>query len=564
MLPAALMPKAATDVCITLLPSFDRMELVELNPVTGQLLHIGSIGFEGNPSNKSIPNIEAFEEQLKLLIEQSGINKRSAFRLILPSLYTRVVTKPEVENDDELEPLLQLECENFFIFKKMEPAVAWSVSARDDALLLAAYPKVERDRLLAVFEHLRLNVVAVELNYSSLLKGLAISQLLTEELENDQPWHLLVVQENLFFIAYLEGDKVVSVFEAPLSRGHDAESHWLNDISQDFTAFASGMVSQRLVLVNNTLQLASELLIKRLPTLPNEPVVIEQNALTVASLGASEPRYQCTLESLGSSLMANLPAITTLDFIPKSLQQAGQQHSLQTTGLLAVIALNVLAVVVVLASWGIISLVGVSESYELDQLQKKPSLTQTLTLSNANLTQRLFVAKALLHNKHMNDVVINTAINLPNHVWLDMVRVAPLSAGAEGATAYQLEGGSLTPDDVNGYLSKLNTLTKKQLASPGLGVRLNRLMGQPDEQAVDLLEVSKLDVSALNTNLPDLPPHYQWVMQSKTLDANQQQQLAAEVQAPPTAESTPAAGPPAGAPPPTAGYRAAHGGGTGG
>jgi hypothetical protein len=144
--------KPTTEVCLTLQASFDRMELVELNPATGELLHIGSIGFEGNPSNKSIANIEAFEEQLKLLLDQSGVNQKAPFRVVLPSLYTRVVNRPDTAiDDDELEPLLQLECENFFLFKKTEPAVAWAQAVAPEQLLLAGYPKVELDRLLQLF-----------------------------------------------------------------------------------------------------------------------------------------------------------------------------------------------------------------------------------------------------------------------------------------------------------------------------------------------------------------------------------------------------------------------------
>jgi hypothetical protein len=508
--------KPTTEVCLTLQASFDRMELVELNPATGELLHIGSIGFEGNPSNKSIANIEAFEEQLKLLLDQSGVNQKAPFRVVLPSLYTRVVNRPDTAiDDDELEPLLQLECENFFLFKKTEPAVAWAQAVAPEQLLLAGYPKVELDRLLQVFEHLKLTVVGVELNYTSLVKGIISTQLLTDEMESDLPWVLLVVQENVFFMASLQGERFVKTFEAPLSRGQGAESHWLNDISQDYAEFTAGAACHKLVLVNNTLQLSSELLLKRLAGVPPDPVVLEQNALTVASLGATEPRYPCTLESMGSSLLKAITEMTTLDFLPKSLKGQEETANLQATGLKVVIALNVAVVLIVFLGWASIALTGVSKTYELDQMTKQPSMTQTLTLENAQLVQRLFVAKALLHNKRANDFVINTAINLPDTVWLDVITVAPHASGTDATLQRQLQGGSLTPEDVNNYLGKLNQLLAPPAKPTPDQEKQALLLGEPLGQALPLLEVTKLDVSPVNTAMPNLPPFYQWVMQTK-------------------------------------------------
>jgi hypothetical protein len=180
-----------------------------------------------------------------------------------------------------------------------------------------------------------------------------------------------------------------------------------------------------------------------------------------------------------------------------------------------VIALNVATVLVVFLGWASITLMGVSKTYELDQMTKQPSMMQTLTLENTQLVQRLFVAKALLHNKRANDFLINTAINLPDTVWLDVINLAPHAEGTEATLQRQLQGGSLAPEDVNNYLGKLNQL----LAPPSKPTpeleKQALLLGEPLGQPLPLLEVTKLDISPLNASMPNLPPFYQWVMQTK-------------------------------------------------
>jgi hypothetical protein len=68
---------------------------------------------------------------------------------------------------------------------------------------------------------------------------------------------------------------------------------------------------------------------------------------------------------------------------------------------------------------------------------------------------------------------------------------------------------------VNNYLGKLNQLLA-QPTKPNLTQEKQALLlSEPLGQAPPLLEVTKLDISPVNTAMPNLPPFYQWVMQTK-------------------------------------------------
>ncbi|MGJ8493538.1 hypothetical protein ACR4XK_12100, partial [Glaesserella parasuis] len=112
--------------------------------------------------------------------------------------------------------------------------------------------KAELEKYVKIFQELGIPLLAIELNYFSMVRGLMATGAVSNLVNEGGRWCLLTVSDNSFFTAILEGVKIQKTADAWLSvTEEDSPSTTTQEVQQDFEAFVEGEAFEKLILVNN-------------------------------------------------------------------------------------------------------------------------------------------------------------------------------------------------------------------------------------------------------------------------------------------------------------------------
>ncbi|MBY0402612.1 MAG: hypothetical protein K2X66_01840 [Cyanobacteria bacterium] len=448
-------------ICIHVFPSLDSIEVVLLDPKRGNIEKAGSLPGSFDSITRQIEDPEMLTQVIKDLYSSQRISTTTPAILVVPSFFTREIDIPKEFGKEEVQVTLVSEAERFYIFKKNEPQVDW-ISLYENRVLYTAYPKSEIEKYCEAFQINKIPLMGIELNYFSILRGLFASGAIADEIEQQAKWCLLIVADYTFFAAICVGEKIEKTIEAPLSVGMNDELSAIIEIQQDFENFIEDEPLTKLILVNNSDKLDTNLLTGRLH-FQEQVLVIEQNPRTLRSRGDSNAIYPCSLEAIGGSLLKKYPELPHVNLLS---EEAMEQIMLAETRSKLVKVLwvaNGVVLLLCLVLWGVLYLVSVGKENDLKQMEEKIAAQKT-GQSTKEVLQKRFIKKSLEQNRLSNNLMVKIGALIPNELWVDSILVDYESL----INPYDVEikGGALTPELVSQFLNDI----KKEVAIPNLEV----------------------------------------------------------------------------------------------
>jgi hypothetical protein len=460
------------------LPSLDGVEIVHLDDREGKVDSAATLPLDIDPNSRSIDNIQQLTNTIRALFEHHRIPLNSPTVLTLPSFYTRELELPTQLADDELRMTLISEAERFIAFKKNEPQVDFELLS-DNRVLYTAYPRVEVDKFVNAFQELKIPLVAIDLNYTCILRGLVASGAIMDEITQGERWCLLCVADFSFFAMMLDGVNIQSILEAPLSVGAKDEYAAITEIQQDFEQFTGfDEPLGKLVLVNNSQRIQSSTLLNRLG-LSGEALTIEQNASTLRSRGAGDGRFPCTLEAIGGAYFREFPDLPTLSLLPQGTENLAEVEAIQETLFKGILFCSGLALVISLMLWGVMILLVLNQEATLNGMNKQ--LAQySRGMNVTGLRKKLFIQAAVDRNIQANNFLIRLGGAVPSDMWLTSLDLNFEKVnGDKIAPSLEMAGGSLKPEPVNAVFNEL----RKNLGWDGLSVDKLDLVTTEDGQS---------------------------------------------------------------------------------
>ncbi len=435
-------------VCVNLTPDLCNLELVQLTPSldgVGKSHAVPLMGFDG--VNRQIVSISAIGDSLRQLYDHCRIPLKTPAVLVLPSYLSREITLPSEFSEEELRYALTSEAERYYIFKKVEPMVAW-IPLEPQRLYYAAFPKPEIEQWAEAFQEVGIPLLQIDLNYLCLMRGLIHTGALAQQVSENTDWGLVFVSDFNFFIATGTGKDLRACLEIPMAKEVSNVFELMTDILQDFERMTESLSLQKLFLINaNPDRIPSAALMARL-TVPGQRFVIEQTAQTVGSLGADKPVYPCTLEGIGGCTHF----APKMNFAPTTgVDQIGL---IQTRSKLLPVMLMVNA-----ACLGLTALVWLVLSWQIGQIESEVNrLTEQMPKTSEiqgyqELRKGVFTKGAFNQNKLINDMIITLGEALPPQTWLESVTLKVTHV--DKPPQIHINGSTLEADPLSGFLNKL-------------------------------------------------------------------------------------------------------------
>ncbi|MEB3286731.1 MAG: hypothetical protein VKJ04_04450 [Vampirovibrionales bacterium] len=451
-------------VCINVFATLDYIELVQLNDETRDIQLTASIPCRFDPTTRQLIDIELLTQGIKDLFNSNRIPFSTPVVVVLPSLLTREFDVPADLNRDELMMMATSEAERFNIFKNLETHLD-ILKLSSGQYVYSAYPKTEIEKLQMVFNELKINLKAIEINYFSIMRGLLATGTIAEEAASQDPWGLMVINENTFFISILEGLQFLTLSETLLSQNIE-RNDLLSEIKDDYDSFTRHKGFVKLVVVNNNTRLTTDEVLSHLNL--DIPVAnIDQKAVNLISRGASEGSLPCTLESIGGVFLPEIKELPSLNLKPRGGLNIESIDELRRKSFYIGMALCGVIFILLLFCWGLLALLVNLKMEEVKTLTAQQSESSPVKDANkfAEVQRKLFIKKARNQNILLNNTMVNIGKAIDRDSWVNKLALTnPLTESSDEETLpinILMDGASLSTDKLNAFTTQLNTLLKR-------------------------------------------------------------------------------------------------------
>jgi hypothetical protein len=434
-------------VCINIFPSLDYVELVQCDEKSGEIEKASSLPCQFDQANRQMGDKEQMVHTIRDLYSLHGLSLNTPAVLVLPSFFTREIELPAEFSKEELRFALVSEAERFYVFKKNEPQIDW-YSLESDRLLYSAFPKPEIEKYMQVFQELKIPLLSIELSYFSVLRGLVSStSAVSQEIENNERWCLLVISDNGFFASVQEGVKITKTMDAPLSASDEDENAAIQELQQDFETFSDMETFTKLILVNNANRINSEALLSRLSYQGNL-ILIEQNMLTLGSRGSQDGQFPCSLEGIGGVFYTKFPEFPRMNFLLESGEDIVGILEYRKRAFAWLLIANAAVFFLCLLAWAVMALM----IWQKDQ--ERESITRQIAKLGASgqpaqlqeIQRKQYIKKVVDQNVKVNNALVRLGSSISPQVWLEKIQID--AANLEKPLIISIEGRSTELEQV--------------------------------------------------------------------------------------------------------------------
>lgn len=312
---------APTTECVGVYISADsKMEVIVYNKDSGEVRKCEKVDVQYDQVQRQV-DIAEFASALVTTINSLKPPLNAPVYLSLPNILTSIKTLPSDLEDVEVDIALNSEAEKSYIFKKFEPKISWSLLSTSDHDLTSTYlysvlQKEQVDQIQQIFSANNLKLVAIDNSFTSLLRGLAVSGLIKENIETGSAWGTVIVSFNNYIITRFQGSEIIDTAEVPIAlKSGDNESLY-STISSTISERLGQENLDNLYLVSQTDDFSTETLAERVNLICNIQS-IENNMLQGKPLFLSisgESLEPLSLESVGTACWGSTPIDLNFNF----------------------------------------------------------------------------------------------------------------------------------------------------------------------------------------------------------------------------------------------------------
>lgn len=175
-----------------------------------------------NETSKDIADYESFKNAVSEMFDELRLNPKCNVIVNVPLVSLGTMNLPLILSDDAMQVSITSEVEQTYIFRRMEPTIAWqdiNVNQSTDSrkILYSAIQSPVVDNIKAVIETLGATLVGIDVSVASYLRALDFTGLTNAQMQDNITWNLMIVNSTGYSLVSLVGKHVVDYYEEPLA-----------------------------------------------------------------------------------------------------------------------------------------------------------------------------------------------------------------------------------------------------------------------------------------------------------------------------------------------------------
>jgi|GEM_PF-2645111 len=443
--------------------SDSKIEVSYYNIITQEIYAVEKTELQYNQVLREV-NLAEFESTLLFLLNKMEVPTNCPICICLPHILTSIKSMPSDLEDLEIELALSSEAEKSYIFKKTEPKPSWAFLSENTANLTHKYlysvlQKKQTEKIGEILDKNGLKLLCIDVSFTSLLRGLECSGVLSENIENHFKWCLIIISANNYVIAKFEGENILNVIENPLALRSIEPEVLYPTLNSTISEKLQHEELSNIYLVSQTQEFVAEKLashiklMSKIHTIDNNK--FNNNPLFISSKPSVEP---ISPESIGVACWENSKINLNLNFADKSakteihgvLGQIGLKKPIHLYLLGGIIASLLTIILLSLSLWGLSAFLSSQIYHHSIKINE---------LKRLNITpDKKFNAKNVFYSTYVKNQDLLTSYDaigavIPEKLWVDSFFI-------DSELNVRIKGKSYNVDDIITYFENLQKTAK--------------------------------------------------------------------------------------------------------
>lgn len=223
-----------------------------------------------NETSRDIADYDRFKDAVEEMFEELKINPKCNVVVNLPLVSLGTMSFPLLLADEAIATGIVSEVEQTYIFRRLEPAVAWqdinsgNAGSENRKILYSALQQAVIDNISAALTALGATLAGVEVSLVSYLRGLDYGGYTSAQMQDNVTWNLMVVSSTGYSLTSLVGKNIVDYYEEPLAIKTFEGDDIYNAINASAQITLMSYPANYLYIISETDQVSAELLSKKI------------------------------------------------------------------------------------------------------------------------------------------------------------------------------------------------------------------------------------------------------------------------------------------------------------
>lgn len=222
-----------------------------------------------NETSKDIADYEVFKNAVADMYDELKINPKCNVVVNIPLVSMGTMNLPLILSDDALLVSITSEVEQTYIFRRMEPTIAWqdvNVNQSTDSrkILYSAVQAPVIENIKTALATLGSTLIGVDVSVASYLRALDFTGLTTAQMQDNITWNLMIVNSTGYSLVSLVGKTVVDYYEEPLAIKTFEGDDIYNAINASAQITLMSYPANYLYIISETDMVSAELLSKKI------------------------------------------------------------------------------------------------------------------------------------------------------------------------------------------------------------------------------------------------------------------------------------------------------------
>ncbi len=306
------------------------MEVFQIDETSGHITKYAYKHLVYDDSTKEITDLEKFRETFLELLTELGIKPACDVVLNLPTVLLGTRELPTMLEDPAIGQSILAEIESSYVFSRYTPVFDWKDfdSGKNAGMRNIFYCALQDNIISKISELLKevgAKIVDIETSYTTILNGLARTNLIEQQLQPEKSWNLMIVNNGGYAIFSMLADRIIDFVQEDMPLMEERADDIYNAIASTAELTLLGFPANSLVIVSECDMVSAEELATSLTASGSlfyqDIVFIDDNLYRKDEFlhlaPTVDPKYKLkpSLKTIGMLQGAKYPVIAKFDFL---------------------------------------------------------------------------------------------------------------------------------------------------------------------------------------------------------------------------------------------------------
>jgi len=304
------------------------IEVIEYDIKNNSIIKHGRIELIYDAITRQISDISDFEINIIKLFDELDIPINSPAVLSLQTTFLGHITLPNELEDSEIKAVLTEQLESNFIFRNQPPEISYETVTEipETRSIHFVYTAIQKQQIIDIQDALKkigMNIIAIDTSYASLLRGLSVAGICTEDVMQGTTWQVLLINNNSVITMSIMGNRLVDFSDVPVA----IKSFQPNEVCSVIASYTNDIINSlnpdHLIIISKTDEVSARELSECFNFSCKITCIDENKYITEPLFITDDPEQLVDIETVGAVFWNKSDIPLSFNFLKEDGKSAG-------------------------------------------------------------------------------------------------------------------------------------------------------------------------------------------------------------------------------------------------